>query len=357
MNSITPPLSGAAPVVTEVAGRTVVLHYGDIAGEYASLRTGALVIDRSERGRMRIEGPKSAEMLTGLVTNDVQALTPGRGLYAAALTPKGRIIADVRVFALEGGYLVDTPARAYEGWMATVRKYVNPRWAPFRDVSEAVREASVVGPQARQAASAASGIDADALAGLPPYGHVAAPGDGAPLLVARIAELDLEGYALFVAADELEATRRRLMIAGAVPGGLAAWDIARVEAGRPEWGLDIDDTTIPQEANFDEMHAISYTKGCYTGQEVVARVHFRGHVNRHLRGLLCGDGDVPPPKAVLLDEAGKAVGEVRSGALSPRLGAIALGMVRREVEPGTTVVVRWDGGEGRADVVRLPFPL
>jgi folate-binding protein YgfZ len=129
-----------------------------------------------------------------------------------------------------------------------------------------------------------------------------------------------------------------------------------VEAGRPEWGLDVDDATIPQEANLDDLHAISYTKGCYVGQEVVARVHFRGHVNRHLRGLVLGDGPLPPMRASLHDGSGKVVGEVRSGVLSPRLGAIALAMVRREIEPGSTVSVQWLGGEASADVVRLPFP-
>jgi folate-binding protein YgfZ len=129
-----------------------------------------------------------------------------------------------------------------------------------------------------------------------------------------------------------------------------------VEAGRPEWGLDIDDTTIPQEANLDDLHAISYTKGCYTGQEVVARVHFRGHVNRHLRGLRAAGAEPPPTGAQLVDESGRPVGEVRTGVSSPRLGGIALAMVRREVEPGASLSARWDGAESRADVSALPFP-
>ena len=130
---------------------------------------------------------------------------------------------------------------------------------------------------------------------------------------------------------------------------------ARVEAGRPEWGIDIDESTIPQEANFDELHAISYTKGCYTGQETVARVHFRGHVNRHLRGLTYTGPSPLPPGAQLLDDAGKAVGDVRSAAISPRLGGIALAMLRREIAVGSSVRVTWDGGESAASVVMLPF--
>src|SRR5207253_7970098 len=132
----------------------------------------------------------------------------------------------------------------------------------------------------------------------------------------------------------------RLEQAGASGASALAWDVARVEAGRPEWGLDMDETTIPQEANFDELGAISYTKGCYTGQETVARVHFRGHVNRHLRHLRAAGPEPPLAGADLLDAAGKSVGDVRSTAASPRLGGIAIGMVRREVELGTSLLAR-----------------
>ena len=142
-----------------------------------------------------------------------------------------------------------------------------------------------------------------------------------------------------------------------MPAGLDAWEIARVEAGRPEWGIDIDDTTIPQEANLDDLDAISYTKGCYTGQETVARVHFRGHVNKHLRGLMFEGEDPAPRTAALGDSAGKNVGDVRSGVSSPRLGAIALAMVRREVETGATLTATWAGGSREARLVRLPFPI
>ena len=143
--------------------------------------------------------------------------------------------------------------------------------------------------------------------------------------------------------------------AGASPAGFAAWEVARVEAGRPEWGVDIDDSTIPQEANFDELGAISYTKGCYIGQEVVARVHFRGHVNRHLRGLLSGAEEPPPTGAQLIDEGGNHIGDVRSSVVSPRLGGIAMGMVRREVAPGATLKAKWETGERRVGVTTLPF--
>lgn len=350
--------SGSFPTVGEVGGHSVVMHYGHIAGEYGALRTSAILVDRSARGRMRVAGARAYEMVTGLVTNDVAALTTGHGLYAAALSPRGRIVADVRVFAFEDNLLIDTPPRAEAGWLALVRKYLNPRIAPYRDDAATLRDIGVFGVAARRVVAAITGLSPDVLATLAPYAHVAASlDDDVTVDVARVPDLELEGYELFVPPGAYAALWQRALAAGATPAGLLAWEIARIEAGRPEWGLDIDESTIPQEANFDELHAISYTKGCYVGQEVVARVHFRGHVNRNLRGIRCGQHEPPPDKAVLLDPSGKQVGEVRSSALSPRLGAIALAMVRREVAPGTTLTAQWPGGELSAEMLALPFPL
>ncbi|HJR42064.1 MAG TPA: glycine cleavage T C-terminal barrel domain-containing protein [Gemmatimonadaceae bacterium] len=349
-------LTGGFPSVGDIAGHSVAMHYGDIAAEYAALRRGAMLVDRSARGRSRVEGAKAAELLTGLVTNDVDALTSGQGLYAAALTPKGKIIADLRIFAEGERFLIDAPVRAQAGWMATLRKFVNPRLAPYRDASDTLRQIGVFGVRAREIVSLVLGVDVSTLEAMAPYAHATSE-RVADALVARVPDAGLEGYEIFLPADAHAELWRALSDAGATPAGLLAWEVARIEAGRPEWGVDMDDNTIPQEANLEELHAISYTKGCYTGQEVVARVHFRGHVNRHLRGLLCGRAEPPPSRAELSDSSGKAVGDVRSSALSPRLGAIALAMVRREVEPGTTVAVRWEGGEATADVTPLPFQL
>ena len=386
-------------VVGEVAGRPVVLHYGDPAAELAALRTGALLVDRSFRTRLCVSGSKAAEMVTGLVTNDVKALQVGQGHYAAALTPKGKIVADVRVFALgaadaEGptpsAVLVDSPPRAAAGWLELVRKYVNPRVAPYRDESETLRDFGVFGAQARHVVERATGVGAAALGALPPYAHITVPFEGRPVIVARVPDLEVEGFELFTPAEVGAALWRRLEESGSRAGGLTAWDVARVEAGRPEWGIDIDETTIPQEANLDDLHAISYTKGCYVGQETVARVHFRGHVNRHLRGLrfapvggrpsavdVGAAPELPPLRAQLFDDSGKAVGDVRSAAHSPRFGPIAIAMVRREVALGDSLAVRWGSdvppdtppeggpvvaaaappprGETRATVVPLPF--
>ena len=348
--------SDEAALSGEIAGRAIALRYTAVATEYAAFRSGAALVDRSHRARMVFEGEKRAETLTGLVTNDVAALATGTGLYAAALTPRGKIIADVRIFARDADLLVDVPVRAAAGWGAMIRKFVNPRATRYADRTDTLADIGVFGPQSRDVVAALAGVAADVLAALAPYSHVAVTVDKHALLIVRAPDIGVEGYDVIVPVESRPDLWQRAMALGAVPTGLDAWEIARIEAGRPEWGIDIDESTIPQEANLDGWHAISYTKGCYTGQETVARVHFRGHVNRHLRGLLFS-ADLPiPAGAALLDDADKGVGDVRSTAVSPRLGGVALAMVRREVPIGATVRARWDAGESVAAIVELPFP-
>lgn len=342
-------------VTLEIGGHDIVLAYADERAEYAALQTHAIVIDRSHRGRLRMFGEKSAEALTGLVTNDVIAIAPGHGQYAAALTSKGRILADLRIFAGAGSYLIDTSARAWPGFLAMIKKYVNPRTSGYRDDSFAIRDVGVFGFRAAEIVAACTGLAVEALAALAPYAHVDVMIDGANVMVAKVPDIGVAGYELFVPYELFDRVWERAVDMGATPAGLGAWEIARVEAGRAEWGIDIDDSTIPQEANLDDLDAISYTKGCYIGQEVVARVHFRGHVNRHLRGLRAASTDAPPHGAQLIDDAGNHVGDVRSSVASPRFGGIALGMVRREVTPGTSLHAKWENGERRVDVTVLPF--
>lgn len=346
-----------AAAVAEIGGRSVALRYTGIESEYAALLQSAILIDRTHRTRMTFAGDKRADTLTGLVTNDIAGLAPGSGLYAAALTPRGKIIADVRVFARESDLLVDVPVRAAPGWLAMIRKFVNPRTTRYADETNTLADIGVFGSRARGIVAAVSGVSADTLGSLASYSHVAVDLAGTSALVARVPDIGIEGYELIIPVESRAQLWRRAQELGAVPAGLDTWEVARIEAGRPEWGIDIDETTIPQEANFDELHAISYTKGCYTGQETVARVHFRGHVNRHLRGLTYPGTDALPRGAQLIDENEKPVGDVRSSAVSPRLGGVAIAMVRREITPGTVVRARWEGGESSAVVLELPFPV
>jgi folate-binding protein YgfZ len=347
----------------ELAGSPVVLSYSGIEAEYDALRRRAVVVNRSHRGRMLFTGEKAAEVLTGLVTNDVDALHVGQGQYAVALTAKGKIVSDLRILRLEEGFLTDTSPRSREGWTGIVRKYVNPRLARYADRSESWLSLGVYGTQARYVVEEMTGVGHSALALLVPYAHVTVERDGVRVIVMRSQDLAVEGYDFFVPAEGFQQLWDAAVKAHATPAGHAVWEIARVEAGRPEYGVDMNDTTIPQEANLEQLEAISFTKGCYTGQEVVARVHFRGHINRALRGIR-GAGTIPPPMhASLFDATGKAVGDVRSSVTSPLLGGIALGMVRLEVEAGAQLTARWSAdiagdapaGEMAVDVVPLPF--
>jgi folate-binding protein YgfZ len=300
-----------------------------------------------------MDGPKAADVMNGLVTNEVTRLTPGEGQYAAALTPKGKIVADVRIFRTEEGLVADVSAASAPGFLAMIRKYVNPRLANYRDITAETADLSVFGPRAEAVVALAAEIPGESLGLDARFQHRELTIAGVPVRVARIPDAGLPGFALFAPVESKDELRALLIAAGAHPASHAALDIARVEAGRPEWGRDMDDSTLAQEANLDALGAISYEKGCYTGQETVARLHFRGHVNRLLRGLVFDRGDVPAGATVW--QGDKQVGDVRTVVVSPRLGPIAMAMIRRELAIDDVVEIRFGEIRGSARVVALPF--
>ncbi|HEX9564119.1 MAG TPA: hypothetical protein VF981_09115 [Gemmatimonadaceae bacterium] len=324
---------------------------GVSAAGYRALQEGAVVIDRSDRLRMRFTGARAAETLNGLLTNEVTALAPGTGQYALALTPKGKIVADVRVLALPDALLLDTSERAAPGWSALVRKYVNPRLARYEDVSAELGDLGLFGAACLEVLRQATGAGETIPHDLAPYGHVPIDLGGVPVTVVRSPDYGVAGYDVFGDPATLEALRQHLASVGSVMDPGEALLVSRIEAGRPEWGVDMDESTLAQEADMERLGAISFTKGCYTGQETVARVHFRGHVNRLLRGLRFAGDTVPSPGSELVSADGKPVAVISSSARSPTHGVIALALVRREVEPGTTLHTAGAG----AIVVELPF--
>lgn len=327
--------------------------YTTVEAEDRALHDGAALIDRRSRGRLRLGGPKAREVLTGLVTNDILALEDGRGCYAAALTAKGKVIADLRVYLHDGALWIDTDAPAWPGWWATVRKYINPRLAAYEDRSRADATLTVAGPLAVQVLAAAGVAAAGEVASLPLYAHRPLGGDGG--FVARVPELGVAAFDLWIPSAAAGRWSDTLRSAGAVRIGAGAVDTARIEAGRPAWGRDMDETTLAQEARLDDLLAIAFTKGCYTGQETVARIHFRGHVNRQLQGVHFHAGDLPAPGTVLLDAEGREVGDVRSVVRSPRFGLIGLAMVRREIALGTPLTLGAPHTGDVAEVAALPF--
>lgn len=357
-SALRPLLEEAGAAFGEVAGREVARHFGDGAGEYGAVRESAGIADRADRARFRLWGKDPARMVHGLITNDLLKAQPGQGIYAAMLTPKGRMVADLRVFRrADGEVLVDVAREALEGTREHFRKMVPPMFARWAEATDDVVQLGVYGPRARQVLTAVLGAEVPALA---EDAFVEPEFRGAALLVAGTREAGLEeGFDVFVPAAAAPELWTALRDAGARPAGFGALETLRMEAGRPRYGIDLTEETIPTEAYESAglmTRAISFNKGCYTGQEVIVRIAHRGHVNRHLRGLRLGDAPAPAPRTPLIHpETGKDVGWATSAAFSPLLGeTIALGYVRREVQPGMQVRVGAADGVA-ADVVDLPF--
>jgi folate-binding protein YgfZ len=357
-SALRPLLAEAGARFGEVAGREVARHFGDGAGEYRAVRESAGVAERGDRARFRLWGKDPARMVHGLISNDLLKAEPGRGVYAAMLTPKGRMVADVRVFRRgDGEVLVDVARDALEGTRDHFRKMIPPMFARWADATEEIAQLGVYGPRSRELLERVTGAEVPALE----EDAFAEPEfRGARLLVAATREAGLEeGYDVFVPADRAGELWTALRDAGATPVGFGALETLRIEAGRPRYGVDLTEETIPTEA-YESIgmmeRAISFTKGCYTGQEVIIRIAHRGHVNRHLRGLRLGESPAPSPRTPLIHpETGKEVGWVTSAAFSPRLGeTVAMGYLRRELQPGATVRIgAADGAE--ASVADLPF--
>lgn len=314
-----------------------------------------LLIDRSDRARFEISGAHAVATLNGLVTNDVAALKSGHGQYAAALTAKGKIVADMILLMLDDRIQIHASPASAPGLRAMFTKFVNPRFATLADVTDNTGDLTLVGNGAAELLARASGacVSAETLSALPYFSYVSATLGGATVTIVHMPPVGINHenvYSAIVSRDVLDDVRSALRAAGAVDASMDAMDTLRVESGIPEWGVDMDENTLPQEANLDDMHAVSYTKGCYIGQETVARIHFRGHVNRSLRRLKFSDGVMPPRGAVLQDSEHRGIGDVRSTAKSEREGAIGIGMVRREIDDGQAIDVHWEGGATTAVV-------
>jgi folate-binding protein YgfZ len=327
----------------------------NVAADYESFHDGVAIVDFSDRGRMRFHGNGAKDALNGLLTCDVAPLTNGHGTYGAALTSKGKVVADVSVFAMDESFLVEVPSAVWAAWKELVAKYVNPRLSKRTDETDLTCEVGLFGPRAASVIASMTGADVPTIEMLPMYGHVTLAIDGVIVNVARLPDFGVEGYRLLAVREAFDRLRESAVTLGGRMVGSAAIEAARIEAGRPLWGVDMDGSTLPQEANLDALNAISYTKGCYTGQEIVARLHFRGHVNKRIVGLRIDGSAVPARGSSVLGPDSKEVGDVRSAVLSPRFGPIALAMVRREVTSGDAVALSIDGIESRATVSTLPF--
>jgi folate-binding protein YgfZ len=306
--------------------------------ESVVLREHCGLLDRSERGKLALSGAGAIEFLNGQVTNELEGLVPGEGRYAAFLTHKGKMLGDLRIVAIEGELLLDTERVALQELFDMIRCFKVGYEVELHKRTLESGLLSLIGPASEEVAGAA---------GLAPAEHANAQVelDGVAALAIRT---DL-GVDLLCAAADTERLRELLLARGAEPVSGQAAECVRVEHGRPRYGVDMDASTIPQEADLNDR-AVSFTKGCYVGQETVARLFYRGKPNRHLRGLRLS-APVAAGEELRTDE--RSVGHVGSVARSATLGTIALALVRREAEPGDTLAVGKDGVT--AQVVELPF--
>jgi tRNA-modifying protein YgfZ len=307
------------------------------ADEYRALTEGCGLVDRAGRGRLALTGPERREFLHGQVTQDIETLEPGHGRYAALLTHKGKMLSDLRVLDLGDELLLSCERAGLQELFNMIRRYKLGADVELHKRTLEMGELSLIGPDARRIAGATE-------LGPDEHDNVRATiGEHDVILVAT----DL-GVDVFCDVEATEGVRGTLLAAGAVEVTEAAAELVRVERGRPRYGVDVDDNTIPQEAGLNER-AVSFTKGCYVGQETVARLFYRGKPNRHLRGLKLS-APVEPGTPLRLGE--KEVGRVTSVAVSPAHGPIGLALVRRQAEPGATISV---GEDATAEVVELPF--
>ena len=332
-------------VLGELKGREVVERTPG-HDEDRALRMGAALFDASAREVVRLTGPDRVSFLQGMVTQDVEALAVGSVADAALLTPKGAMVSDARVVKRPDDLLLLTEPGYGSVVLGTLERYLISEDAELSEATAGFGQLSLVGPEAEARAAQALGLGPPAGAALRPFD--AAPGTTAWALPQGLL---LPGVDLLVPADALGAVFDRLLDAGATPVGLAALEVLRVERGTPRFGADMDERTIPLEANL--QRAIHYQKGCYIGQEVIARATFRGHVNRHLVGLRFGAGTPPAPRTELF-AGDRRVGWVTSVVQSPRLGAIGLGYAHRDVS-GAGTELALAGGAGSARVEALPF--
>jgi folate-binding protein YgfZ len=321
-------------------------HTDALQADYETLVSDCGLLDRSERGKLALTGPGAVEFLNGQVTNELTTLQPGEGCYAAFLTHKGKMLGDLRILAVGAAgeapseLLLDTERSTLQALFDMIRRFKVGYDVELHKRTLESGLLSLIGPMAEEIAG---------LEELPAFEHAHRETtiEGTPARAIRT----WVGIDLLCEAHDTDRLVAALHERGAVAVSEEAVECLRVEHGLPRYGVDLDDSVIPQEAGLNER-AVSFTKGCYVGQETVARLFYKGKPNRHLRGLRL-TGSVPTGTELHLGE--RQVGRVGSSALSPRLGPIALALVRREAKPGSSLKLGIEGVS--AEVLELPFPL
>lgn len=339
--------------MTDVGEWQLPVSYGDTAAEYASVRGGnAGVIDLSSRGRIEVSGSEAVQFLNGLITNDVKALEENAWMRAAFPNVQGRLIAEARILRLGGDrFLFDTEAATHERVLKTLERFTLAGDFRVNDLTDETALISVQGARAAEVIKAAFNEEAARME----RGRVhVAEWNNESLQVIRATWTAEDGFDLFVNGAQAVSLWNALTAAGARAVGFDALDILRIEAGLPRYGVDMDETNVVLEAAPDE--AVSFTKGCYIGQEIIARIHWRGHVAKKLCGLSFDEQGEPKHDDKIRAMDGKEIGRLTSVTFSPRLNRlVALGYVKYDyLAPGTQVRVISNETELAARVVALP---
>lgn len=342
-----------------VSGCEVVAAYGDSSLEHQPLQTTAGAADLSFRSRLCLTGTDRQKFLNGQVTNNLKDLPPGRGCYAALITARGKMQSDLNIYILENEILLDFEPGLSLAIAQRLEKYVIAEDVQIVDVAPLYGLLTLQGPKA---AEALQRLGLDLTIPAEPFQFSTSRTDSlGEIYIMNQPRTGRAGFDLFVPTASLAAVADKLVAAaretGGGPVGWEALEMARLEAGIPRFGVDIDETNLPPEAGLDDR-AISYNKGCYIGQEIIARIRTYGQVAKSLRGLrLESIGGTLPQKGEKLFLDGKDAGYVTSAAVSPSLGfPIALGYVRRQAnQVGARLQIGTPAGPGSATIVELPF--
>jgi len=332
-----------------------------IADDYRAIREGTAIGSISPRSQIAVAGKDRASYLQGLLTNDIPALKPGTGCYAAWLTAQGRMLTDMHVLESGAMILLDVPAATAAATLERLDQFLFSEDVQLGSLAEAMTGVWVHGPDAATTLEHTF-EGADGLSGWTDYQHTKFEYEGEPVSVARIDQLGVAGYCVFLERSREGKLVSALQASGARVVGSDALEAARIEAGYPVFGVDMTEATIPLEAGIEDR-AISLTKGCYVGQEIIIRVLHRGggRVAKKLVGLQIeasseGGDSRRVARGAKLFAGDREIGAITSVAESPRLGAIALGYVHRDfTTPGTAIQV--DTGEARRPAIVAARPL
>jgi glycine cleavage system T protein len=340
---------------TEVAGWKLPQHFGDPSAEYHAVRHGVGLFDLTYRGLVRVTGGDRQRFLHAMVSNDIASLQPGQGCYATFLTYKGKLVADFAVYVDSDAYLLDLEPHVVRPFIEAIEQFVISEDVTFHDESALWGLLSLQGPRSADLLALALQQEIPALS---TYAHTSCHYAGHQIRLIRRSHTGEPGYQLLtpleVLPDLWQVLWQHREACDARAAGLDTLEVLRIEAGIPLYGRDMTDETLLVEANLDE--AISHTKGCYIGQEVIARIEARGHVNRKLVGLFLSGASLPERGAKIVSPQ-REVGWITSAAYSPaRKHNVALGYVRREAwTPGTQLQVQTSETTIPATVVALPF--